>query len=236
MGVDVADVNGDGRWDVFVTNLNLETNTLYLGRSFGFVDATSSAGLFGPSLPVVGFGTHFLDIDNDTDADLFVANGHVLDNSERLGGTTWRQPDHLYLNDGRGVFEPLPADVTGPLSKPRVGRGSAVVDIDADGRLDLAVSYQTEAARLFANRSTPASWVAFDGAGPVGTLVTVVADGRLQSREARSASGYQSSSSPRLHFGLALSDRVDVLVVRGSEGRMRRFEALPADVIYRLAP
>ena len=108
MGVDVGDVDGDGRLDLFVANLDLETNTLYrqLGDGF-FEDATRPTGLAAPSRERVGFGVALFDGDLDGDLDLYVANGHIIDNIGLYSDTiTFRQPPGLFENLGSGRLEP----------------------------------------------------------------------------------------------------------------------------------
>jgi hypothetical protein len=84
MGIDLGDADGDGLLDVYVTNFARETDTLYLRRGAQFLDATIESGLAGPTYLPLGFGCRFLDHDLDGDLDLYVANGHILDNAEAL--------------------------------------------------------------------------------------------------------------------------------------------------------
>jgi hypothetical protein len=233
MGVDAGDVNGDGRPDIVVTNLSLEPNALYLGEPGGFSYGTRQAGLFDGSYDVLGFGVHLADLDRDGDLDLAVVNGDVLDNVEVVNdGLTYRQPGQVFANDGRGRFRERPAVETGDFATPRVGRGSAVVDFDDDGGLDLLVSYSDDRARLYRNESPPSAWIGFrlqgrpPNTGAVGAQVTVEVGGRLQSRELRAGAGYASSSDPRLHFGLGEAGRVERVTVRWPRGRVQELRDL----------
>ena len=93
MGIDAGDVNGDGYLDIVVTNLSNEANALYLGGKHGFSHESRSAGIFVPSLLPLGFGVDLFDVDNDGDLDIFVANGHVIDNIGLIDDVqTARQP------------------------------------------------------------------------------------------------------------------------------------------------
>jgi hypothetical protein len=240
MGVDAGDVHGDGDLDLFVTNLSLETNALYLRGDAGFVHATRDAGLHAPSFKVLGFGTHLADVDADGDLDLVVINGDLHDNVELLNDALRQeQRGQVFLNDtvpnGRvGHFTAMPASAVGDPATPRVGRGSILADFDDDGRLDLVVSYNDDRARLYQNRAEPRGWIGFrlEGAGAntraVGARVTVEAGGRRQLRELRIGSSYQTSSDPRLHFGLGDADRAQKVTIRWPDGRVQTLEDLPA--------
>ena len=116
MGVELGDLDGDGKAEIFLTHLDQETNTLY--RSIGrrlWTDATDDLGLGAPSLPWVGFGTVFFDPDDDGDLDVFVANGHIIDNIEQFEPSrSHRQPAQLFVKPGTALRSSrCPADVLG---------------------------------------------------------------------------------------------------------------------------
>ena len=223
MGVDSADINGDGWPDLIVTNLSMEANALYLGGKQGFVYATRTAGLFAPSFPVLGFGVGFADFDNDGDSDLFVVNGDVQDNIADINdGLSYAQPSQLFLNNGRGMFTLESAAATGPPSEPRVGRGLLLLDFDNDGWLDLLITYSNGRARLFHNRGGQSDWLGLDlswcGAPAIGSRVEITGKRGTQLRELRSGNGYQTSMDPRLHFGLGLDHGPWKLAIRWPDG------------------
>jgi hypothetical protein len=153
MGVDWGDYNNDGWLDIFVTNSSLETNTLYKNNGDGtFTDVTEVAGLAQPSYLMLAFGTKFFDYDNDSDLDLFVANGHLQPDIERLADyTTYPQNDQLYRNNGDGTYTELGASLGGYFSEKYVGRGAAFGDYDNDGDTDIFIVNSNQRAVLLRN-------------------------------------------------------------------------------------
>lgn len=209
MGVDAGDVDGDGLEDLFVTNLDFQTNALYsnLGR-MTFVDARHRARLALPSVDKVGFGAAFGDFDHDGDLDLLVANGHILHNVERFGtGVSYQQPKQVLRNDGQGRFSEETAAVR---AGPRVSRGLALGDLDGDGDLDAAVNNNDQTAEILENISAGASgggWLLVDLRQASGNRFALGAradwqsGARRASREVRAGSSYQSQHALGLHFG-----------------------------------
>lgn len=243
MGVDAGDVDGDGTLDLFVTNLALEANALYLGTGAGgpFRYGSKRAGLAAPSLPYTGFGTHLVDLDLDGDLDLVVVNGDVVDNVELLReGATFRQPALVFANDGLGRFARLADAVLGELAGGAVRRGTMLIDLDDDGRTELVVANNDAEAELHFVVGARGHWLGVELSSPganraaIGARVIVEAGGRRRLAEVRAGSSYQSSSDPRLVFGLGAADRIDALTVRWPDGARERFEGLAVDRYHRL--
>jgi len=253
MGTDAADVNGDGRMDLIVTNLDYETNELYLNNGdLTFTDATFAAGLGEPGYLDVGFGVDFLDFDNDGDKDMLIANGHILDNVEEFRDQlTYKQPRSLMANDGNGRFKEVGPSLGEAFRRPAVGRGLAVGDYDDDGDLDFFALNCNSRAELFRNDggNDPArgggNWLMLelegtrsnrDGVGARVRVLTKGPDGkeRWQVDEVRAGSSYLSSNDPRLHFGLGAARKAQTVEIRWPSGTLQRLDGVEGNRLHKV--
>ncbi|MGH9798161.1 MAG: CRTAC1 family protein, partial [Candidatus Polarisedimenticolia bacterium] len=225
MGVDAGDADGDGWPDLFVTNLSNETNQLYrnLGGKGPFSIETFPAGLGEVSLLYSGWGTGFLDHDNDGDLDLVVTNGHPMDDIHLVNDMlTWEQRPFFFENTGAARYREVGSSLGPFFDRPDSGRGLATGDYDNDGDLDLLFSPNNRKATLLRNDGGHAagSWITVrlegvrSNSDAIGAKVTIVAGGRRQSQELRSGSSYLSQNDLRLHFGLGSASRTDSIQVR----------------------
>ena len=222
MGLDIQDVDGDGRPELFVTNFRGQYNTLYRnldGRNFQ--DVSARAGIVKDSLAYVKWGCALADFDNDGMPDMFVVNGDIDDNLREFGQESeYAQPCIVWKNVGRGRF----ARVTDPgpfFATNHPARGAAFGDLDDDGDLDVVIVNMDLSPAILANESPdPGRWVRFAlrGAGgntdAIGATVEVHAGGRLFQRLIRGGDSYLSVNDRRALIGLgAISaiDRVEVL-------------------------
>jgi len=240
MGTDAADTTGNGRLDLAVTHLDMQLARLYRNLGDGiFEDATLQAKIGYSTYHRSGFGTRFLDYDNDGRRDLFMANGHVLDNIERYHASThYAEPKLMFRNLGRGIFEDV-SDRLGPdFQRPRVSRSAAIADYDNDGDLDILVNNNGQAAQLFRNDGGNSNhWLEIFLVGTrsnrdgVGARVTVAAGGLVLYDQRKGGMSYQSAQDPRLHFGLAECTRVDAVEVVWPSGIVTKLRNLRADQI-----
>jgi hypothetical protein len=236
MGIAADDVDGDGLCDLFVTNFYDEPNTLYRQVSTSvFEDATRPFGLYGPSLPVLGFGTQFVDADLDGWPDLVVANGHIDDHSDR--GIPYQMLPHSYHNRIGKRFELIDGRKCGRyFQQPHLGRGMARLDWNRDGADDLAISHLDEPATLLTNQSTSRGRylvVRLVGTRAArdahGVAVDVVAGGRKLRRQLIAGGGYASANEPQLLFGLGDSETIESVTVYWPESGPQSFSKISAD-------
>jgi hypothetical protein len=153
MGVDAADYDRSGRASVVITNFSNQMMSLYHNEGNGlFVDEAPHSSIGRDSLLTLGFAAFFFDYDLDGWPDIFVANGHIDSDIERIQKRVkYRQPPHLFHNLGHGRFEEVAAAAGQDFASPRVGRGAAFADIDNDGDLDLLLTTNAGPALLFRN-------------------------------------------------------------------------------------
>ena len=235
MGIGAGDYDGDGDTDLYVTHFFRESNTLYQNDGSGrFQDVTRLVGLEEPTLEMLGWGTAFFDQDNDADLDLFVANGHVYPQVDLESmGTSYRQRNQLFRNDGEGRLEEVPAAECG-MEAEKVSRGAAFADYDNDGDIDIFAVNLDDTATLLRNETSGGNWllVQLVGSGTnrngIGARIRLVAGGREQVRTVSGAGSYLSFSDTRAHFGLGPMSSADMVVIIWPGGGGQTVESVPA--------
>jgi len=240
MGSTIADFNGDGHLDIFKTNFSDDTSTLYRNNGDGtFVDATSTAGL-GLYTQYLGWGTMFLDFDNDGWPDLILVNGHVYPevDSQHLG-SSYKEPRILYHNNGDGTFSDVSSAAGSGITAAASSRGLAVGDLWNDGRMSAVVSNMNAPPSLLVNQVRNSNhWIAIRALGTksnrdgIGARIRVKTGKRILVDEVRSGSSYDSHSDMRVHFGLGASAKIDGVEVRWPSGIVERFVNLAVDRIH----
>jgi hypothetical protein len=227
MGVAIGDYDNDGRDDIHITNFADDFNVLYRNHDgASFTDVSFVAGLAPTTVPFLGWGTDFLDYDNDGWLDLLVVNGHVYPAADRLPwGTSYAQRALLFRNTGRRTFEEVGAAAGPGLATPRVARGSAVGDLDNDGDVDVVVNNMDDRPTLALNEGGDRAghWLTIRLVGDpaqqcprdaVGSVVFVTAGGVRRRGEVASGRGQVSQSDLRVHIGLGGATNVSALEVR----------------------
>ena len=240
MGVDAADLTGNGQMDLVVTHLDLQLARLYRNKGSGvFDDETVRSKIGNATYHLSGFGTRFFDYDNDGARDLFIANGHVLDNVQLYrSDARYLEPKLMFRNTGSGLFENVSDRLGADFQLARASRGVAVGDYDNDGDLDILVNNNGEAPQLFRNDGGNANhWLSIlligtrsnrDG---VGARVKVSAGALTQFDQKKGGMSYQSAQDPRLHFGLGSHSMIDSLEIDWPSGAKTKLENIKADQI-----
>ena len=236
MGVDAGDIDRDGDLDFFVTNYQLETNSLYRNDGGFYSETSFKAGTGEISLNYLGFGTGFFDYDNDGRLDLFVGNGHVHDNiGEYDELVTYAQRAQIFRNQGGGNFVEVSEDLGQGLAVEYVVRGSSFGDIDLDGDLDLGLANNGRRFALLRNDGSHGNWLQVHLVGQasnrdaVGARIDLWVGEQRQSRQVKVGSGFLSTSQREPIFGLGTAKKVDLLEIHWPAGGIERVENISAN-------
>ncbi|MDP9267981.1 MAG: CRTAC1 family protein [Acidobacteriota bacterium] len=228
MGLTVGDYDHDGLPDLYVTNFSDDYNTLYKSEGdANFTDVSFPLGIAEPTIPFLGWGTGFLDYDNDGWLDILTANGHVYRGVDRFDwGTTWAQRPLLFHNLAGKRFEVVPPATGSGLAVVIQGRGAAFADLFNDGHVDVIINSLESPPTLLRNVAKNENhWLTLRLVGgpksprdAIGAAVFLTAGGMRQRGDVISGGSYASSSDLRVHFGLAAATTVEKLEIRWPSG------------------
>ena len=240
MGVDAADFENSGLPGVAITNFDNEMVGLYRLSGKEFEDIAAPSGVGPASRNSLGFGCAFLDVNLDGWLDFAVANGHIDETVRNIRGNVgYAQPPQLFLNQRKGSFRDIGAEVGGGFEQPKVGRGLAFADFDRDGDVDLLLTTNNGPAYLYRNDQVSGNRsIRFHLVGTksnrdaIGAKVRIFAGGSTQLRMVKGGSSYLSQSELPLTFGLEKRDRIDRVVIDWPSGRVEEYKNLFAGRCY----
>ena len=248
MGTDFGDYDNDGKLDLTVSNYQTETNTVYRNHDGTFfTDNTIPSGIAEVTHGYLGWGIKFFDYDNDGHQDIFVANGHLMDNITVLEKhVRYPQRNLLFRNLGNSTFVNVMSETDG-LTLKKVSRGAAIGDYDNDGDLDILVTNCNQRPDLLQNVvGNQNNWIQIQVVGQksnrsgIGARIKVVTGTHVQYREVQSGGSYLSFHDLRAHFGVGKAEQIERLEIRWTSGHIdtetdlpvnRRFIAIEASEI-----
>jgi len=241
MGVDIGDTQNKGCLDILMSDFTQEPDSLFRKDNGSYHDVSMSVGIGPPTLTTLGFGDGFLDYDNDGWLDVFVANGHVMDDiGEYSDVVAWAEPNQLFHNRGDGTFEEVSTALIG--SRRQVSRGVAFGDLFNTGRTDILINTLRGRPVLLRNDVAPENhWLtlhlhaAWGNPQAVGATVLLRSAGVAQRRDVHTGGSYASSSDMRPHFGLGKASTVDELQVHWPSGRITTLHNLNVDRILEVS-
>ena len=236
MGIDAADYDRSGHSSILISNFSNQMLALYHNEGNGlFVDVAPASEIGRDSLLSLGFACFFFDYDLDGWPDIFVANGHLDADIQRVqADVRYAQPPHLFRNLGNGQFQEAARTMGSAFNRPRVARGAAYADINNDGRLDLLVAANGGAPALFLNQGGGNNSFRVKLTGTksnrdgIGAVVRLTSGGAVQSQMLRSGSSYLSASELVLTFGLGTASRADAIEIRWPSGQTDKLSNIAA--------
>lgn len=238
MGVSFEDYDNDGRPDIFIDALPNQRYALYRNREEFLEYVTNSSGVGGITALHSGWGAQFIDYDNDGWRDLFVAQGHVMDNIQQTQPSLRYKEPVLLMRNRNGNFEDVSGRSGEPFEIPLAARGAAFGDLNNDGFIDVAINCNDGNAILLQNQGNANRWLTVNTVGVVSNrdgigarLHLVTTSGRQQYATVGPAGSYLSSSDKRVHFGLGPDGAVALLEITWPSGITQRLQNVPRNKI-----
>lgn len=236
MGTDAADYDRSGHASLMISNFANQMVSLYHNEGNGlFVDEAPQSEVGRSTLVTLGFGCFFFDYDNDGWPDIFVADGHIEDQIERVQKrVSYAEPPHLFRNLGAGKFTEVTAQMGKSFAAAKVARSAAYGDIDNDGFPDILLTTNSGPAYLFHNEGGRNHSLRMKLIGTksnrdgIGAVVRVISGGDKQWKMLRSGSSYLSQSELTLTFGLAAQTKADAVEIQWPSGQVDKLSNVNA--------
>jgi enediyne biosynthesis protein E4 len=241
MGVDARDLDNDGYPDIAFVALDKELFPLFRNTGKGgFVDVTESSGMARASAPMAGYSPTIADFDNDGWKDMFVTRGHVQ-SPDYASHAQVEQNNTVFQNLGGMKFRALTSEAGLAAQPPRRHRGSAVADLNHDGRLDVVASALGAPAEIWINDSPQGNhWLEFALQGTrsnrdgIGARIKLVAGGKAQYNQVVFTAGYASSSAGPVHFGLGANRVAETVEILWPSGTIQELKNVSADQVVKV--
>ena len=242
MGADFGDYKNTGWPSVFVNALANQKYKLFRNDKGTFEDVTDSIGLGASTLSHSGWGAKWIDYDNDGWLDLFVAQGHVMDNIQLTEPSLRYLEPPLLLRNDQGRFSNVSPQSGSIFTTPIAARGAAFGDLDNDGRVDVAINCNDGPAIILHNRVGNGNhWLILNLTGTssnrdaIGSKIRLVTEsGQQQTRFLSTAGSYLAASDKRAHFGLGSSKKIRLIEITWPSGIVQRLESVSADQILQV--
>jgi len=238
MGADFGDYRNSGWPSVFVNALANQKYKLFRNDKGTLDDVTDSVGLGATTMSHSGWGTKWIDYDNDGWLDLFVAQGHVMDNIELTEPTLRHLEPPLLLKNEQGRFSNISHGSGSVFTTPIAARGAAFGDLDNDGFVDIAINCNDGHAIILRNRADNGNhWIALNLIGTssnsdaIGAKIRLLTDAGQQTRFVSTAGSYISASDKRAHFGLGSSKKIHLVEITWPSGIVQHLESVNVDQI-----
>jgi len=240
MGIDAADVDGDGWLDVYLTHLDFELNRLYHNNRDGtFTDDTFNSGIGNKAILLSGVSMMFVDYDNDGWPDILQLNGAMLDNIQLYHNeVSYQEPMLMFRNLGAGKFAKTSESLGPDFVRPIAGRGLAIADYDNDGDIDIITNNRGGYPSLLRNDGGSSNhWLTVKLIGTrsnrdgIGSSLKLSSEGFVHVEQAKGGMSYMSASDPRIHFGLGKRTKIDFLEIAWAGGQVDRLTNVPVDQI-----
>jgi len=238
MGADFGDYENRGWPSMFVNALANQKYKLFRNEKGKFEDVTDSIGMGALTIAHSGWGTKWIDFDNDGWLDLFVAQGHVMDNIEITEPRLRYRESPLLLKNERNRFRDVSALCGSGFRNPIAARGAAFGDLNNDGLVDIAINCNSGPALILRNRANSDDhWLSLNLIGTssnrdaIGAKIRLVSDGIQQTRFVSTAGSYISASDKRVHFGLGAAKKAQSIEITWPSGTVQHLDSVPADQI-----
>jgi hypothetical protein len=237
MGVDAEDYDRSGRPSLIITNFANQMLSLYHNEGNGlFVDEAPSSEVGRATLVTLGFGCFFFDYDNDGWPDIFVSDGHIEDQIEKVQKrVSYAEPPHVFRNLGGGKFVEATQSLGAAFASPKVGRAAAYADLFNEGVLDVLMTTNGGRVYLFHNEGVTNHSLRIKLIGTksnrdgIGAVITVVAGGDKQTKMIRSGSSYLSQSELVATFGLGQKPKADSIEIQWPSGQSDKLSNVSAN-------